>query len=197
MDDVQIHETAEVSEEAIIGRGTRIWHYAQIREGARIGENCSIGKGAYIDTDVKIGNRVKIQNGVGVYRGVTVEDDVLLGPYCSFTNDPYPRAFPADWQVVPTLLKKGCSIGANATVVCGVTIGEYSLIAAGAVLTVDTLPFSLMLGNPARLKNFICLCGRELRKIKGETSKIELECSKCGRILRLQFQLIEPSGQVK
>lgn len=130
MDDVQIHETAEVSEEAIIGRGTRIWHYAQIREGARIGENCSIGKGAYIDTDVKIGNRVKIQNGVGVYRGVTVEDDVLLGPYCSFTNDPYPRAFPADRQVVPTLLKKGCSIGANATVVCGVTIGEYSLIAA-------------------------------------------------------------------
>jgi len=130
MDDVQIHETAKVSEEAIIGRGTRIWHYAQIREGARIGENCSIGKGAYIDTDVKIGNRVKTQNGVGVYRGVTVEDDVLLGPYCSFTNDPYPRAFPADRQVVPTLLKKGCSIGANATVVCGVTIGEYSLIAA-------------------------------------------------------------------
>jgi UDP-2-acetamido-3-amino-2,3-dideoxy-glucuronate N-acetyltransferase len=196
MDDVQIHETAEVSKQAVIGRGTRIWHYAQIREGVQIGENCSIGKGVYIDTNVKIGNRVKIQNGVGVYRGVTVEDDVLLGPYCTFTNDPYPRAFPVDWKVVPTLLKKGCSIGANATVVCGVTIGEYSLIAAGAVVTVDTLPFSLMLGNPARLKNFICLCGRELRKIKGETSKMELECNKCGRILCIQFQLIEPSGEV-
>ena len=180
MDDVQIHETAEVSKEAVIGRGTKVWHYVQIREGAQIGEDCSIGKGAYIDIDVKIGNRVKIQNGVGVYRGVTIEDDVFLGPYCSFTNDPYPRAFPADWQVASTLLKKGCSIGANATVVCGVTIGEYYLIAAGAVVTVDTLPFSLMLGNPARWKSFVCLCGRELRKIKGDASKIELECSKCG-----------------
>lgn len=193
MDGVQIHETAEVSEEAEIGTGTKIWHYAQIREGARIGENCSIGKGAYIDSDVKIGNRVKIQNGVGVYRGVTVEDDVLLGPYCSFTNDPYPRAFPADWKVVPTLLKKGCSIGANATVVCGVTIGEYSLIAAGAVVTVDTLPFSCMLGNPARLKNFVCLCGRELRTIEGANLKTELRCDKCGRILSIKFQLIEAS----
>jgi acetyltransferase-like isoleucine patch superfamily enzyme len=196
MDDVQIHETAEVSEDAVIGKGTRIWHYVQIREGAQIGENCSIGKGAYIDVGVKIGNRVKIQNGVSVYHGVTVEDDVLLGPYCTFTNDPYPRAFPADWQVVPTLLKKGCSIGANATVLAGVTIGEYSLLAAGAVVTVDTLPFSCMLGNPARLKSFVCLCGRELRKIKGETSKTELECNQCGRTLCLQFRLIEPSGKV-
>jgi acetyltransferase-like isoleucine patch superfamily enzyme len=192
MEDVQIHETAEVSEQAIIGKGTKIWHHVQIREGAQIGENCSIGKGVYIDNEVKIGNRVKIQNGVGVYRGVTIEDDVLLGPYCSFTNDPYPRAFPADWQVVPTLLKKGCSIGANATVVCGVTIGEYSLIAAGAVVTVDTLPFSCMLGNPARLKNFVCLCGRELRTMKGQASEIKLECDKCRRILCLQFKLIEP-----
>lgn len=195
MNDVQIHPTAEVSEKAVIGKGTKIWHYVQIREGAQIGENCNIGKGSYIDANVKIGNRVKIQNGISVYQGVTIEDDVLLGPYCSFTNDPYPRAFPADWQVMPTLLKKGCSIGANATVVAGIIIGEYSLIAAGAVITVDTLPFSLMLGNPARLKNFVCMCGRELRKIRGETSKMELKCVKCGRILQVQFQLVEPQQE--
>ncbi len=191
MSDFEAHETAEISEQARIGKGTRIWHYVQIREAAQIGDNCTIGKSSYIDVGVRIGNNVKIQNGVSVYQGVTVEDDVLLGPFCTFTNDPYPRAFSVDWEVVPTVLKKGCSIGANATVVCGITIAEYSLIAAGAVVTEDTLPFSLMIGSPARLKAFVCLCGRELRKIKGDTPRLELRCDSCGRALRVEFEMIE------
>jgi len=189
---VQIHPTAEVAADAAIGKGTKVWHYAQIRSGAEIGENCNLGKGVYIDAGVKIGNGVKIQNGISVYAGVQVEDDVLLGPNCTFTNDLYPRAFPVDWKVIPTRLRKGCSIGANATIVCGVTIGEYSLIAAGAVVTEDTLPYSVMLGNPARLKSFACKCGRELRKIHGAGDLLRLTGSSCGRVLSLRFELHEP-----
>ncbi|MFC1824281.1 acyltransferase [Thermodesulfobacteriota bacterium] len=191
MEDIRIHETAEVSDKAIIGRGTKIWHYAQIREGAQIGQDCNIGKGVYVDIDVKIGNRVKIQNGISVYKGVTVEDDVLLGPNASFTNDPYPRSFPADWEVVPTLLEKGCSIGANATVICGVTIGTYSLVGAGAVVTQDTLPFSMMTGSPARFRRFVCICGRELGKIKSEGLTMEYGCKKCRRTLRIDYYFSE------
>ncbi|MCD6323492.1 MAG: N-acetyltransferase, partial [Desulfurococcales archaeon] len=110
-----------------------------------------------------MGNNVKIQNFVSVYRGVTVEDDVFLGPHATLTNDLYPRSFNEDWEVVPTLIRRGASIGANATIVAGVTIGEYAMVGAGAVVTKDVPPHALVYGNPARVRGFVCFCGRPLR----------------------------------
>ncbi len=185
--DIFIHESAEIEKSVKIGDGTKIWHHTQIREDSVIGNNCSIGKGVYIDHNVKIGNNVKIQNYVSVYNGVTIEDDVLLAPNCTFTNDLYPRSFNKDWKVTPTLVKKGASIGANATILCGVTIGEFSMIGIGSTVTNDTLPHSLMVGNPARLKNFICQCGAELRNISYGNYKIKYQCPKCEKYFRIDF----------
>ena len=182
-----IHETAEVSPEATVGRGTKIWHYVQIREGAVIGENCNIGKGVYIDKNVKIGNNVKIQNGVSLYDGIVVEDDVLLGPHCSFTNDLYPRAFNQDWKIVSTRIKKGVAIGANATILCGITLGDYCMVGAGAVVIQDTLPYSLMVGNPARLKDFVCRCGKVLRMEAHKGREIVFLCSRCNKSIEITF----------
>lgn len=156
------HDTAEVSEKAIIGEGSKIWNNTQIRQNVLIGNNCNIGKGIYIDFDVVIGNNVKIQNGVNLYHGVKIEDDVFLGPSMTFTNDLYPRAFNSDWKVSDTLVKKGASIGANATIVCGITIGEYSMVGAGCVVTKDVEPYSLVVGNPARKIAYVCKCGNKL-----------------------------------
>ncbi|WP_175060126.1 acyltransferase [Thermococcus sp. 2319x1] len=182
-----VHPTAVVEEGAEIGEGTRIWHFAHIRTGAKIGKNCNIGKDVYIDVGVEIGNNVKIQNGVSVYRGVKVEDDVFLGPHMTFTNDLYPRAFNEDWEVVPTLVKKGASIGAHATIVCGVTIGEYAMVGAGAVVTKDVPPFGLVFGNPARLRGFVCYCGRPLKeKIGEDEANIIFKCSHCGREVKIR-----------
>ncbi len=129
MSDIFIHPTAEVSEKAMIGDRTKIWNQVQIRENANIGSNCIISKNVYVDSDVILGNNVKVQNNVNIYHGVTVEDDVFLGPSMTFTNDFYPRAFSDEWEVYKTKVEKGASIGANATIVCGITIGEYAMIA--------------------------------------------------------------------
>jgi len=175
-----VHPTAVVEEGAEIGEGTRIWHFVHVRSGAKIGRNCNIGKDVYIDVGVEIGNNVKIQNGVSVYRGVKIEDDVFLGPHMTFTNDLYPRSFAKDWKLVPTLVKKGASIGANATIICGVTIGEYAMVGAGAVVTKDVPPHGLVYGNPAKLRGFVCYCGRKLIEIIEETpEKIRFRCSYC------------------
>jgi len=182
-----VHPLAVVEENVEIGEGTRIWHFAHIRKGAKIGKNCNIGKDVYIDVGVEIGNNVKIQNGVSVYHGVKVEDDVFLGPHMTFTNDLYPRAFNQDWVVVPTLVKKGASIGAHATIVCGVTIGEYAMVGAGTVVTKDVPPFGLVFGNPARLKGFVCYCGRKLEeKIGEDESGIIFKCSHCGKEVKIK-----------
>lgn len=159
---VEVHETAEVSPEAIVGDGTTIWHQAQVREGARIGRNCRLGKDVYIDKNVVVGDDCKIQNGATLYDGVTVEDAVFIGPQAVFTNDPYPRARPDDWEIVSTLVKSGASIGANATILCGVTIGAYASVGAGAVVTQDVPDHALVIGNPARQRGFACTCGRPL-----------------------------------
>jgi UDP-2-acetamido-3-amino-2,3-dideoxy-glucuronate N-acetyltransferase len=156
---VYIDKTANVSPEAKIGDGTKVWINSQIREGAVIGANCNISKDTYIDKNVKIGDRVKIQNGVSVYDGVTLEDDVFVGPNVAFTNDKFPRSFNTEWKVIPTLVKQGASIGSNATIVCGLTIGEYAMVGAGAVVTKDVEAYTLVLGNPAKVKNYICKCG--------------------------------------
>ena len=150
-ENVFVHETAIVDSSAEIGIGTKIWVNVQIREGVRIGANCIVSKDVYIDHSVMVGNRCKIQNGVSIYHGVTLEDDVFVGPNAVFTNDLYPRAFNSAWECVPTLVKRGASIGANATVVCGVTLGEYSMIGAGSVVTKDVPSFALAAGNPARV----------------------------------------------
>ncbi len=162
MDGIFIHASAHVSPEAKIGYGTKIWINSQIREKAEIGENCIISKDTYIDTEVKIGSGVKIQNGVSIYHGVVIENDVFVGPNAVFTNDYVPRAFGADWEISTTLVKRGASIGANATIICGHTIGEYALVGAGSVVTKDVPPHGLVVGNPARLIGYICRCGRRL-----------------------------------
>ena len=154
-----VHATAEVSPKAKIGENTKIWNLAQVREGSEIGENCIISKNVYIDTGVNIGSNVKIQNNVNVYNGVTIEDDVFLGPSMTFTNDKLPRAVNPDWKVTQTLVKKGASIGANATIVCGVVIGEYAMVGAGAVVTKDVPAYTLVVGNPARKLGCVCRCG--------------------------------------
>ncbi|MBD0384174.1 acyltransferase [Paenibacillus sedimenti] len=150
MKNVYIHESAQVSSDAQIGENTKVWINAQIREGSSIGNNCIISKDTYIDTNVRIGDNCKIQNSVSVYNGVTIEDDVFVGPNVSFTNDKVPRAFHHDWTITPTLVKRGASLGANCTIICGVTIGEYAMVAAGSVVTKDVEAYTLVKGNPAR-----------------------------------------------
>ena len=145
-----IHPTAHVSDQAEIGVGTKIWINVQVRENVRIGRDCILSKDVYVDHAVKIGDRCKIQNSVSVYSGVEISDDVFVGPNACFTNDKVPRAFNADWIITPTRIDNGASIGANATIVCGITIGEFAMVAAGSVVTKDVPPYTLVMGNPAR-----------------------------------------------
>ena len=146
------HESSYVDEGAEIGEGTKIWHFSHIMAGAKIGERCSLGQNVNVGGKAIIGNGVKIQNNVSIYDSVEIEDDVFCGPSMVFTNVINPRAFvERKNEYKKTILKKGCSIGANATVVCGVTIGEYALVGAGSVVTKDVPPYSLVYGNPARV----------------------------------------------
>jgi UDP-2-acetamido-3-amino-2,3-dideoxy-glucuronate N-acetyltransferase len=177
-----IHPTAEVSLQAQIGLGTKIWHQAQVREGSVIGNNCILGKDAYIDIDVVIGNNVKIQNGALIYHGVTIEDGVFIGPHACLTNDRYPRAINTegdlktdnDWLVEPILVGYGASIGAGAIVIAGVNVGRFAMVAAGAVVTRDVPDHGLVMGIPAYLVGYVCHCGQRLGLNKGSW-----QCPKC------------------
>jgi len=177
MSNLFVHETAHIANNANIGENTKIWINVQIRENAVIGSNCIISKDVYIDHAVTIGNGVKIQNGVSVYHGVTIEDDVFVGPYVVFTNDHYPRAQNSQWEVSTTLIKKGASLGANSTIVCGHTIGEYAMIGAGSVVTKDVPPYALVGGNPAHYMGRVCKCGC---LVDGG------RCPKCGFVLPIE-----------
>jgi acetyltransferase-like isoleucine patch superfamily enzyme len=157
-----IHPSAHVSSGAQIGARTKVWVNVQVREAAVIGADCILSKDVYVDHGAIIGDRCKIQNGVSVYRGVSLGDDVFVGPHAAFTNDRVPRAFNVNWAITPTVVKDGASIGANSTIVCGVTIGEYAMVAAGSVVTRDVPPFTLVRGNPARVVARIDRAGNKL-----------------------------------
>ena len=168
---VRIHPTAQVSESAVLGEGTQVWLHCQIRERAKLGKNVILGKNVYIDFEVMIGNNVKIQNNVSVFHGVTIEDGVFVGPHVCFTNDKIPRAVnpdgtpksASDWVVSPIVVREGASIGANATIVCGVTIGRWAMIGSGAVVTKDVPDFALVVGNPARVIGRVDERGQRVR----------------------------------
>jgi acetyltransferase-like isoleucine patch superfamily enzyme len=192
---VAVHPTADVSPHAVIGEGTRIWQQCQIRENVVIGQDCNISKGVYIDPDVRIGNNVKIHNYVSIYRGVVLEDGVFCGPHCVFTNDHLPRAVNPDgtiktiddWVCTATLVREGASIGANATIVCGVTIGRWAMVGAGAVVTHDVPDYGLVYGNPARLHGFVCPCGARLRVTDEELAErpfqVNMVCPQCHALI--------------
>lgn len=148
-----------------------------MRSGAAIGAGCVIGKNVYVDAGAVVGDRVKIQNNVSVYVGVTIGDDVFVGPSAVFTNDRVPRAFNTEWQVVPTVVERGASIGANATIVCGTTLGEYSMVAAGSVVTRDVEAHRLVMGNPARPVGWLCRCGEVVSR--DDERPTELSCARC------------------
>ena len=157
------HPTATVDDKVQIGSGTKIWHFSHILSGSQIGENCNIGQNVVIGPDAKIGNKCKIQNNVSVYKGVILEDGVFCGPSMVFTNIINPRAEIGKMdQVRPTLVKKGATLGANCTIICGHTIGRYAFIGAGAVVTEDVPDHALMVGNPAKQTGWMCVCGEKL-----------------------------------
>jgi UDP-2-acetamido-3-amino-2,3-dideoxy-glucuronate N-acetyltransferase len=177
-----IHQSSYIDDDVVIGTGTCIWHFCHILSGSRIGRRCRIGQNVVIGPRVSIGNNVKIQNNVSVYEGVTLEDDVFCGPSMVFTNINTPRAaFPRNRSEddLPTLVKRGASIGANATVICGHVIGAHALIGAGSVVTKDVPPFALVYGNPARQHGWACECGIVLAFADGHAT-----CPECGRTYR-------------
>lgn len=182
-----IHHTAEVSSEARIGDGTRIWHQAQIREGASLGRDCIVGKGVYIDFGVQIGDNCKLQNGACVYHGARLQDGIFVGPGAILSNDRFPRAInpdgtlktDADWQVGHILVKRGASLGAGSIIMPDVTIGAYALVGAGSVVTRDVPDLGLVLGNPSRLAGFVCRCGQRLDLVAREGSQGRYRCPSC------------------
>lgn len=186
MSETFVHESAYVDEGAHIGEGTRIWHFCHVNGGAVIGERCSLGQNVVVMNDVKIGNNVKIQNNVSIYDAVELEDDVFCGPSMVFTNVINPRSHvPRKDEYRRTLVRKGASIGANATIVCGVTLGQYCFVGAGAVVTSDVAPYALVVGVPAKRIGWMCVCGERL------TDSGTGECTACGKKYESRGETIE------
>lgn len=168
-----IHPTAVVDEGSTVGKGTRIWHWCHIMKGVAIGENCNIGESVFIETGVIIGNNVKIKNNVALYTGIICEDDVFLGPNCVFTNVANPRSFiERKKEFKHTIIKKGATIGANATIVCGHNVEEYAFVGAGSVVTKTVPAYTMVVGNPAKFYSYVCRCGVKLEE--------NLICQTCG-----------------
>jgi UDP-2-acetamido-3-amino-2,3-dideoxy-glucuronate N-acetyltransferase len=163
MSDYYAHPSSYIDEGAIIGSGTKIWHFCHIMSGAKVGENCNIGQNVFLAANTVVGNGVKIQNNVSVYAGVILEDDVFLGPSMVFTNVFNPRShIDRKGEYLTTHVKRGVTIGANATIVCGISLGEYAFVGAGAVVTSEVPAFALVYGNPARVQGWMCQCGNKL-----------------------------------
>ena len=167
------HKTADVSKDAKIGEGTEVWNDVRIRENAKIGKNCMIHKGVYIAEEVTVGNNVKIQTNASLFKGITIEDGVFIGPHVCFTNDKNPRAINpdgtlkkvSDWRLGKTLVKKGASIGGNATILPDITIGKWALVGAGSVVTKDVPDFGLVVGNPAKLVGYVNEKGEKIKDV--------------------------------
>jgi acetyltransferase-like isoleucine patch superfamily enzyme len=194
---IRIHPTAEVSPSAEIGDGTSIWHQSQVREHAHIGKNCTLGKGVYIDAEVSVGDNVKIQNYSSVFHGVTIEDGVFVGPHVCFTNDLRPRAINPDgsikavddWTLTLTRIRRGAALGANSTIVCGTTIGEWAMIGSGSVVSEDIPNYGLAWGNPARIHGFVCPCGERLEPENSEVGQqVDAHCPKCSTHILIPIQ---------
>jgi UDP-2-acetamido-3-amino-2,3-dideoxy-glucuronate N-acetyltransferase len=197
--DVRIHPTADVSDKAQIGDGTSIWHHCQIRPGVTIGKNCILGKGVFVDADVSIGSNVKIQNYVSVYHGLTIEDGVFIGPHVCFTNDMRPRSInpdgtlksTTDWKVSETRIQRGAALGANSTIRCGITIGEWAMVGSGSVVTREVPAYGLVYGNPARLHGFACPCGATLEHGSKVGEMVQAVCPDCGARVEIPTYLWE------
>ena len=175
--DYFVHESSYIDKPCEIGKGTKIWHFSHVMKNSSIGENCNIGQNVVISPNVIIGDNVKIQNNVSVYSGVICENDVFLGPSCVFTNVINPRAFiERKDEYKKTIVRKGASIGANATIVCGHNIGQYAFVGAGAIVTKDVPDYALVVGTPARVVGYVCRCGRKL-----EQKNNLYKCSACNK----------------
>lgn len=189
-----VHKTAFVEEDAKIGEGTKIWHQSQIRKSAKIGKNCVISKNVFIDHDVEIGDNCKIQNNCSIFYQTFIEEGVFVGPHVCFTNDKIPRAIEpsgkiktvGNWHISTTRIKKGASVGAHSVILPEVTIGEFAMIGAGSVITHDVPDHALVYGNPARIRDFVCKCGKKLKKTGEDKDLILLSCE-CG----LNYQILE------
>jgi UDP-2-acetamido-3-amino-2,3-dideoxy-glucuronate N-acetyltransferase len=176
-----VHESSYIDEPCDIGEGTKIWHFSHVMSGSKIGSRCNIGQNVVISPQVRIGDNVKIQNNVSVYTGVVLEDDVFCGPSMVFTNVTNPRSHVSrkdEYRI--TLVKRGASIGANATVVCGHTIGAYAFIGAGAVVTHDVPDYAMIVGNPGRLVGWMCQCGVKLGLSRDAARDETATCAACG-----------------
>jgi UDP-2-acetamido-3-amino-2,3-dideoxy-glucuronate N-acetyltransferase len=194
MADFFAHESSYVDQGCEIGPGTKIWHFSHVMSGARIGRNCNIGQNVVVSPAVVIGDNVKIQNNVSVYTGVVLEDDVFCGPSMVFTNVINPRGHVSrrdEYQ--PTLVKRGATLGANSTVVCGHTIGRYAFIGAGAVVTRDVPDYALVIGNPARRAGWICACGVKLAS--GPSVPASVQCGVCGARYRGDDGALAPAAE--
>lgn len=185
---VTIHPTADVSDDAEIGPGTRIWSQVQVREGAFVGSECILGKGAYVDLKVRIGDRCKLQNGVFVFHGFNLEDGVFLGPGVMLLNDKHPRAInldgslktDSDWTVSEAVVRRGAAVGGGAVVLPGVSIGRFAMVGSGAVVTREVPDHGIVVGNPARLRGFACACGRQLEALEPDAEGMHMRCRACG-----------------
>ena len=187
---MQVHESAIIDEGANIGPQTRIWHWVHVCGGASIGTDCVLGQNVYVGPNVTIGNNVKIQNNVSVYEGVTVEDDVFLGPSAVFTNVVNPRSSIVRRQEFrPTLVRRGATIGANATILCGHELGEFCFVGAGTVVTKDIPAYALVVGNPARQIGWMCECGTRL------PDQHQVRCAECGLSYEVRGQALVKLGE--
>src|SRR5215813_8301320 len=190
--DVFVHESSYVDDPSVIGPGTKIWHFSHVMKNSRIGAGCNIGQNVVISPDVVIGSNVKIQNNVSVYTGCILEDDVFCGPSMVFTNVINPRSHVARKdEYRKTLVRRGASLGANSTVVCGTTIGRYAFIGAGAVVTRDIPDYALLYGNPARQHGWVCACGIAL-EFSGDLANVASKCRACAAEYIKSGQQIQP-----
>jgi UDP-2-acetamido-3-amino-2,3-dideoxy-glucuronate N-acetyltransferase len=180
------HPKALVAPGAKIGSGTRVWAFANIQKGAKIGKGCNICDSCFVERGAKVGDHVTLKNGVNVFEGITLEDDVFCGANTAFINDRYPRSHRQDkWILEKTVVKKGATIGSNAVILCGVTIGEYALIGAGSVVTRDVPAYAIVVGNPAKFCGYACRCGRKLDS--------DLKCGHCGKVYAAEGNCLMPT----